>query len=528
MELACLIEGLSRVEAYPHVVDSVHVIQTHISVVCLAGPFVYKLKKPVNLGFLDFSTLEKRRHDCLEEVRLNRRLAPNVYLGVVPVTLSLGGMLMEGSGEAIEWAVKMRRLPEGTSLLDQLERGEVDPGIIEALAERIASFHRQAEGSPRIAAFGRFDVVAQNARDNFEQSRFQVGRTVSLQVYDRLRTLMEETLDALRPLIEARAEQGVPRDTHGDLHLDHVFFFPDHSPPDDLIVIDCIAFSERFRCSDPVADSAFLVMDLLFHGRRDLAAVFAAAYLRARNDPDGATVLPFYVVYRALIRAKVEGIEALEEEVAEEERRTALTRARAHWLLALGELELPAERPCLVLVGGLPGSGKSTLARGLAEEGRFTVIRSDVVRKQLAGLDLHASARGEVDAGIYTPEWTRRTYSTCLQQAERLLEDGQRAIVDASFGDDGLREEFVHMARRLCVPTRFLLCSSTPEGARERIRRRTEDVSDADVTTYDHTAARWQPFSREMQAVVSEISTNEAPSEAVEAARRILKNAGML
>ncbi len=528
MDLASLIAGLARVEAYPYPVEDVRIIQTHISMVCLAGPFVYKLKKPVSLGFLDFSTLEKRLRDCEEEVRLNRRLAPSVYLGVVPLVMTPNGVKLEADGETIEWAVKMRRLPEGASLLDRLKRGEIHADAIETLAERIAAFHLQGDAGPHIAAWGRFDVVARNARDNFQECQPHIGQTVSPQVYERSRVLTEKALAEFRPLIEARAAQGVPRDTHGDLHLDHVYVFPDQRPPDDLIVIDCIEFSERFRCADPVADAAFLVMDLLFHGRRDLAAAFASAYFRARPDPDGLALLPFYSAYRALVRAKVEGIAASEKEIGHAEQERAQIQARAHWLLALCESEAPAQRPCLVLVGGLPGSGKSTLARGLAEQARFTVIRSDVVRKQLAGLNLQDSARDGIDAGIYSAEWTNRTYAECLRQAERLLEEGERVIVDASFRDDGRRREFVQLGRRMCVPTRLLLTHAAPETAKQRIRRRSGDASDADEATYDHAAALWQPLSAETQDVSSEISTEGTAAEAVDAAKRVLRDAGLL
>src|SRR5579872_2823633 len=421
MDLIQLIEALSDPAAYPHAVQGIEVKQTHISVVFLAGQFVYKLKKPVNLGFLDFSTLEKRKHFCEEEVRLNRRLAPNIYRGVVPITQTSTGVQIEGEGPAIEWAVKMERLPDGTSMLDRLKHGEVDRKIVELLAKKIAAFHAQAESGPQIATFGRFGVVAKNARENFEQSLTHVGTTVSQSVFDRVRSLTEELLTQLQSLIEARAARGVPRDTHGDLHLDHVYHFPDREPPNDLIVIDCIEFNERFRYADPIADIAFLAMDLIYNGQRKLSDDFIALYVQATGDAEGSALLAFYVAYRAVIRAKVEGIELFEKEISQEKRSIATQRARAHWLLALVELENPARLPCLILVGGLPGSGKSTLARGLAEKGSFRVIRSDVVRKELAGIDPNASARGEFDEGIYTVEWTARTYAECLRRAEQLL-----------------------------------------------------------------------------------------------------------
>jgi len=514
MEIGALIAALSDPAAYPFAVAAVDVRQTHISAVFLAGDVVYKLKKPVNLGFLDFSTLDKRRHFCDEEVRLNCRLAPAVYLGVVPVTRGTDGRVrFEGEGDVIEWAVKMQRLPDDASLLSHLQRDELPPALLETLAGRIAEFHRQAAGGATIAESGRFEVVARNARDNFTQSEAQVGVTVSRAVFDRLRTRNEEALTRLHPLIESRAARGVPRDTHGDLHLDHVYHFADRAPPDDLVVIDCIEFSEQYRHADPIADAAFLAMDLAFRGRRDLAAAFTAAYLSASGDAEGAPLFPFYTAYRAAIRAKVEGMELAEKEIPEAERIAAQMRARAHWLLALGELEEPGRRPCLVLVAGLPGSGKSTLARGLAERANFTVIRSDVVRKELAGLQPEASARGEPDTGLYAPEWTERTYAECLRRAESLLAEGGRVIVDANFPAESQRRSFLEMAVRLAVPAVFLWCRASPEVAKQRLETRRNDASDANVEVYDQATARWEEFGPNTRRAVREVNADGTPEE---------------
>ncbi len=341
-ELAELIAGLSVPTAYRHPVERVEVRQTHVSVVFLAGPFAYKLKKPVKLGFLDFSTLDRRRHFCEQEVQLNRRLAPEVYLGVVPVVRTARGLQAEGAGAVIDWAVKMQRLPDEATLLARLQRGEVGIELVEALAAKVAGFHQRAATSERIATFGRFEAVSRIVLGLFDQGAVQVGSTVSRDVFDRLQTGAVETLTRLRPLIESRAARGMPRDTHGDLHLDHVYYFPDRPPPADLVIIDCIEFNEAFRYADPVADMAFPVMDLAFHGRRDLAGAFAEAYFRAAGDEEGRALLPLYVAYRAMIRAKVEGLLAQEPEVPEAEQTAARVRARAHWLLALTELEPPA------------------------------------------------------------------------------------------------------------------------------------------------------------------------------------------
>jgi aminoglycoside phosphotransferase family enzyme/predicted kinase len=523
MDLVDLIQALGVPSAYPHPASRVEVRHTHISVVFLAGDYAYKIKKPVELGFLDFSTPDKRRHFCEEEVRLNRRLAPRVYLGVVPVARSGPEVKMDGSGAVIEWAVKMERQAEAATLQSRLVRGEVGPEQMEALARKLARFHAGAAAGKHVSAFGRFATVARNCRENFEQAASQVGTTVSGPVYDRLRSLSEEALSRLRPVIERRAERGVPRDTHGDLHSEHVYFFPERKPPDDLVVIDCIEFNERFRFADPVADMAFLVMDLLFHRRPDLARAFSGAYFRASGDEEGRMLLPFYTAYRAAVRAKVEGFELAEKEIPEAERAAALNRARGHWLLALGELDEPNRKPCLLMVGGLPGTGKSTLARGLSERAGFELIRSDVVRKELAGLagsDRVPAAFGE---GIYCPDWNERTYAECLRRAELLLFEGKRVLVDASFRAEKWRRKFLDAATGLGVAGVILLCTAEPDTVRARLQGRRNDASDADWDVYRKLAESWQKPGALTRQTMWEIATNGTQEQAVSRALEVLR-----
>lgn len=527
MKIPTLIESLSRPNAYPHPVDAAEVHQTHISVVFLAGPFAYKIKKPVNLGFVDFSTLEKRRHFCDEEVRLNRRLAPHVYLGVVPIAMADEHPRFDGAGPAIEWAVKMKRLPSDATLEHHLEHGDVTSEHLRALAARLANFHRHAESNERISSFGRFDVVAANARENFAQTATHVDRTVSAAVYERVRELTEAHLAKLHDLIDARAKRGVPRDTHGDLHLDHVYLFPEELPPNDLVIVDCIEFADRFRFADPVADMAFLAMDLSFHGRRDLARIFADAYFEVTGDAEGRRLFAFYTAYRALVRGKVEGIELDEPEVAAAERLQAQERARAHWLLALGELEVPANRPALVLMAGLPGSGKSTLAHSLAQSANFSVLRSDVIRKELAGVS-ESVVPSDFEAGIYSDAWTERTYAELLQRAQQRLWQGQRVLIDANFREDQCRQSFVEAASRRGVPVLFIHCKAAPEVTRARLQTRMNDASDADWRIYERLRQTWQPVGAEWQRRAFPVDTSGSVAENEQRVREILHEQGLL
>jgi aminoglycoside phosphotransferase family enzyme/predicted kinase len=527
MELSRLIEALSDPAAYPDGAGPVEVRQTHISAVFLAGPYAYKLKKPVNLGFVDFSTLEKRLHYCKEEVRLNRRLAPHVYLAVVPVVRRGESIKMEGEGEVVDWAVKMQRLPEEATLQERLRRDEVDQILVEALASRIACFHRSAETNERIASFGRFETVAQGIGDVFAQATPQVGVTVSRAVYGRVKALAEEALARFRSLIEGRSARHKTRDCHGDLHLDHVYFFPKQQPPADLVIVDCIEFNERLRFIDPVADMAFPAMDFAFYGRRDLGNAFADAYFGTSGDEEGRSLLPLYLAYRAAVRGMVEGLKLAEKEVPEAERAAALARARAHWLLALSELEAPRRKPCLLLVAGLPGTGKSRLARGLAEAADFYVVRSDVARKELAASPSSEAAAPRLGKSFYTPAWNERTYAECLRRADRLLFEGERVLVDATFREERQRQSFLRAAVGWGVAGRILLCQAGPETVRSRLERRQGDVSDADWSVYREAAESWEEIGTFERGALFVLSTEGSPEEILSRALELLQVGGL-
>jgi aminoglycoside phosphotransferase family enzyme/predicted kinase len=527
MHIKELIAGLSDKSAYPHPVESVEVFQTHISVVFLAGPFAYKIKKPVDLGFLDYSTLERRRHFCDEELRLNRRLAPSVYLEVVPITRNGDQIKLNGNGPVFEWAVKMQRLPDDATLGARIKKGEVGTDAIAELARRLAEFHDRAQAGPQVAKGASFEAVARNAGENFEQSKNQVGKTLSSKTHARLKARTEKALADLKEVIENRALRGIPRDTHGDLRLDHVYWFPDKRPPDDWLVVDCVEFNDRFRHADPIAELAFLTMELLLEGQHDLADTFIEAYLRARRDEEGRALLPFYRAYRAAVRAKVEAMKLDEPEIGESEKSAALAKARARWLFALGELEEPRSRPCLVLVAGLPGTGKSTLAARLGEEAGFSVVRSDVVRKELVAAHKSATPATSSHEDFYTALWNDRTYEECLRRAQVILFEGGRALVDASFHDEARRRHFLEAARRWGVPGCLILCHADPDIVRDRLGQRQNDASDADWAIHHKVAQRWDELGEETHRVAHQVDTSGSQDEAFRRALEVLRKSGL-
>jgi aminoglycoside phosphotransferase family enzyme/predicted kinase len=543
MELERLIEALSRTEAYPYECLSVEVVQTHISAVFLVGDRAYKIKKPLDLGFLDFTTLERRRHFCHEEVRLNRRLAPDVYLGVAPVVETAQGMvvsddfdqygdtILDGDGAApagvVEYAVVMRRLPDDRTLEALLERDALDAPIIDEVAVRVAQFHAEAASGPEIARWGGWDTVAHNARENFEQIEPSVGLTISRPVFERLRAITESDLERLRPLMEFRADSDVPRDTHGDLHLKHIYRFEDSDPPGDLVIVDCIEFNERFRFADPISDIAFLAMDLRYRGRADLAEHLEGAYLESAGDADGAQLMPYYVGYRAMVRGKVDGFLAAEAEVPQQVRDAAVTRARAYFLLALGVLDEPQRRPALLLSTGLPGTGKSWLARWLVSEHGFRAVATDEVRKRLAGLTPMTDASAPVDRGIYAPEWTERTYAACLSEARDLLMEGGRVVVDGTFREEERRREFLDLAREMRVPAILFVTTAPPDLVRRRLEYRTGTASDADWSVYEALAERWEPHRALTAPATVTLDTSRPEHETLKEATKALEASGL-
>ncbi|MFQ6124706.1 MAG: phosphotransferase [Candidatus Heimdallarchaeota archaeon] len=322
MEQHALVEALMKPETYDETVRKIELVQTHISFVFLAGDYVYKVKKPVNFGFLDFTTLEKRKFFCGRELELNRRLAGDMYLEVVPINRSDNQIKIKGQGETIEYAVKMRRIPEDTMMSGLLEQNQVDNGLIDELAKKIAEFHAKAETGELINNFGSLETIKFNWDENFDQTYDFIGRTINSSQFDLIHQKIQTFLKENQPLFRTRIEDGRIRDCHGDLHSGNIFI------ADRIYIFDCIEFNQRFRYSDVTADVAFLAMDLDFRNRRDLSTYFVDRYVEYSQDRTLLMLLHFYKCYRAYVRGKVIGfklddpnVETLEKDLAKQESR---------------------------------------------------------------------------------------------------------------------------------------------------------------------------------------------------------------
>ncbi|MFQ5736360.1 MAG: AAA family ATPase [Thermodesulfobacteriota bacterium] len=480
MELPPLISGLLDPASYPAAARGpVELIQTHVSYILLTPEFVYKIKKPVDFGFLDFTTLEKRLRYCEEEVRLNRRLAPGVYLGVVRVTEEGGRFRMEGEAQTVEYAVKMRRIPAESLLEHRLAEGTANAETIERVARVIAAFHARAQDGERVAAFGSPEAIRRNTEENFAQTGPFVGRTISRRLFAAIKAYTEGFMRVHEGLFLKRMREGFIRDCHGDLHSEHI------SVNGRVEVFDCIEFNERFRLSDVVADAAFLSMDLDHHNRHDLTLAFERAYFNASGDKEGVSLLDFYKCYRAYVRGKVEGFKSAEPEVGEREKRRSEMDARRHFHLS-GLYASGGWRPEAVVVRGLPGTGKSTVARALADRTGLVHLSTDRIRKELAGIPPEEHRQERFGEGIYSAGFTEKVYRELLDRAEALMREGRSVILDATFSKARFIEAALVSARNSGAAFHVIECEAGDEVVRERlVKRRAEvTVSDAGVEVY--------------------------------------------
>ena len=524
-----LLTELSRARAFPFPLDEVAVRQTHISTVFLGGDTVYKVKKPIKLPFLDFSTQELRKHFCEEEVRINSPWAPDVYLGVVPVTRQRAELGFEGRGPVIDWAVKMRRLPESVTLRSRATDGLLKPEMLQRVARRIAEIHGNAVPALGSAALQAVDSFRMQLEDNWAFAGDLNADIIQTRVLARIRSLSATWWARSSELLFRRAAEGMIREVHGDLRLEHVFLFEDDAPPADILVLDGIEFNPALRWIDVVADIAFLTMELCFSGQHDLARVFTNAYFSVSNDLDGPSLLPLFAAYRSAVRAKVAAIVAGESEIAAHDREQAKDRSRAHWLWCLGELENPDQRPALVMVSGLPGTGKSTLARALSTAANFEVLRSDVIRKQLFADSLPVDVATDLaPTSLYDHQSTQRVYDECFVRAREILLSGGRVIVDATFQREADRMAFLGLAIDCGSRCLWLECTASPAITKQRLDARHGDASDADWSVHQLVRDRWQPASEFTQRFHAEIETGQSADDAISAAREVLQRHGLV
>jgi aminoglycoside phosphotransferase family enzyme/predicted kinase len=506
-----LVEALAAQACYPHRADSVSAVETHISYVLLAGNFAYKIKKAVDLGFLDFSTLDKRRVFCEEELRLNRRLAPQLYLDVVPVSGLPEAPLLGGDGPAIEYAVKMVRFPQERLADRMLARGELQPEAIDTLAAAVAAFHESVARAGDADEYGSAAAIAAPTAQNFAQIRALLDAGEDAMTLSAVESWTLAEQGRLAGRFEARKRDGFVRECHGDLHLGNIVMLG--SEP---CIFDCIEFNPNLRWIDVVNETAFLVMDLDVRGRPDLAGRFLNGYLEAGGDYAGLRLLAYYKAYRAMVRAKVDRIRAAQSGLTASERETALADYRRYVDYASHSMATPARG--LLVTHGFSGSGKTFFSRALIERLGAVRIRSDVERKRLHGLDALAHSGSGLGAGIYGQRATEETYNRMEYLARGVAEAGMPVVVDATFLKRWQRDKFRTAAQALGIPFVILDCHAPAALLRARLGQRLHaaaDASEATPAVLDSQLQGADPLAADEAAFVVPVDTASADWEPV-------------
>ena len=488
-----LVAAMMEPAFYPKPPDEVTHKETHISHLFFAGDLVYKIKKPVRYSFLDYSTLAKRRYYLKEELRLNRRLAPSVYLGVMPIAFDESGWRLGGWAEPREYTLVMRRLPEKRMLPFLLDTQQVTPDMMRELAQVLAGFHATAKSVRDINPSDYLSALERQWGENLADLERYLVPGADHQALQAIKSSGAEFIEAHKDLLARRVAEGWIRDVHGDLHAEHICF-----APEGIQIFDCIDFSASLRRCDLAAEIAFLSMDLCVRGGESLVEPFIARYGELLIDPDRARLLPFFECYRALVRAKVHAL------------RTGGWNADAARYFDFAQRFTWARfKPFLVLICGFSGSGKSTLARALGERLGLAVINSDVVRKMIAGeTGRHAVA---LNQGIYSPAMTDKTYARMARDAERQILLGRGAILDATFGRKGQCEKIVALAAKHKVPILVIHCSTSEATTERRLRLREAqgtDVSDGRWEIYLAQKATYEPLDEFASERVLELETD--------------------
>jgi aminoglycoside phosphotransferase family enzyme/predicted kinase len=492
-DLPAAIRALLSPRAYSHEAADIRLVQTHVSYVVLAGAYAYKLRKPVDLGFLDFTSLEARRRDCEAEVRVNSRACESLYYGVEELRHDGDDYHFGGAGEIVDYAVKMRRLPPERMLSALLASGGVDFDMVGRLVWKVVRFHQAAEAGERVRRVGGLVALEQAWSDNLRDLQAQALDDAGRAQVEAFRAYGEAFLRANRPLLLRREDEGRVRDCHGDLRADAVCF--DDAAPDGICLFDALEFSERLRFTDTGLDIAFLAMDVERRGFAETAAVLLSLYTAAMGDSTLPLVSAFFLCHRALVRAKVAGILAGQKSVPAAQRQAAREEAALHLRLA-AHYARPNAGPAIVVVMGLSGSGKSILAGAVAHRIGAALLSTDIVRKELAGSLPTGRHGAPLQSGLYAPDVTARVYAALAAQAEGFLRDGRAVVLDGTFLRRDLRAPIAALRERFQVPLLFVECTAPEAVVRERQERRRSQpwtASDATWDVYLSQKSRYQP-----------------------------------
>lgn len=499
-ELPVLIQAMLQPTFYPHPVKApIQLMQTHVSYVFLTGDYAYKVKKPVNFGFLDFSTLEARQHFCLEEIAMNRQNAPEIYLEVLPITQTDNEQFeLNGTGQAAEYVIKMREFPQDDLFISLFEQGKLTESHMEELGKIVAQFHSLAQTNDYIRSFGEVAQVRQAIDENYQQTEKYIGGPQTQEQFDATKQFTDTFFDQQQELFKSRIEHDKIKECHGDLHLRNICLWKNK-----IQLFDRIEFNEPFRFVDVMYDIAFAVMDLEARGKKELGNAFLNTYVEQTGDWLGLQVLPLYLSRQAYVRAKVTSFLLDDPGVPEAAKKEAMTTAADYYKLAWSYTQQRQGK--LILMSGLSGSGKTTVARHLAHQLGAIQLRSDAVRKHLAGIALQEKGGAE----LYSEEMNQKTYDRLLDLAIKIAKQGWTVILDAKYDREATRAKAIAQSKNHQLPLEIIHCHAPESILRDRLLARTNDVSDATADLLNQQKAATEPFTEAEKIFLKTIDTSQ-------------------
>ncbi len=489
---------MQQADFYPHAItENIQLVQTHASYVFLTGEYAYKVKKNVNFGFLDYSTLAKRKHFVETELRLNKKIAPELYLEVLPISSNDHELIMGNSNNIVEYALKMRQFPQTDLFSNLLEEGKLSCDRMIELGNIVAQFHQSTETNEYISSFGTVEKINLAFKENYQQSEKYIGKVQTKEQFTATKAYTDSFLTERQNLFADRIEQHKIKECHGDLHLKNICLWHDK-----IQLFDRIEFNESFRFVDTMYDVAFTIMDLDTRGKPEFANAFLNSYLEHTGDWTGLLVLPLYLSRQAYVRAKVNSF-LLDDQVPETDRHKAKEAAANYYRQAYQYTQSTTGN--LILMSGLSGSGKSTVAKEIARNIDAIYIRSDAVRKHLAGISLNESGTNS----IYTPAITQKTYDRLLELGITLAKVGYTVILDAKYDRLALRQPVITQSQAANIPLKIIHCTAPVSVLRDRLNQRQNDISDAGVNLLASQQENFQDFTKAEQAYVTTVDTSQ-------------------
>ena len=508
MDQPDMLENLKNPEFYGSDVKSIDILQTHISFVALTGKYAYKVKKPVNFGFLDFSTLEKRKYFCEEEMKLNRRLCPDIYLDVIPITRKDNTLELNGDGKIVDYALKMREFPQDKIMTNLIKQGKIYEETIEEICDILVDFYNSGITSREIDNYGELEAIQQNIKENFEQTQSLVDVTIPKDVYVYIKNASNKFFDERKEVFKKRIKGKHIYDCHGDLHSGNIVVSDEN-----IYIFDCIEFNKRFRYCDVASDIGFLAMDLDYLNHPYLSSYLIYKYVEKSHDKGIFDVLNFYKSYRAYVRGKVLGFRLRDKNISEEERKNTIDSAEKYFDLSqyyasLFSFDLKNKKPLLFIVSGLSGTGKSTISLKISVDYHAHYINTDIIRKELAGIDKFEKHHDKINTGLYSPEKIDYTYEKVMEKTEDLLKNRKNVVLDATFQKMSYRDMARKIAKENNAISVLIKCTCPEKIVKKWLeeRQRKKTVSDGRWEIYIHQKETFESFTCKEKHIEIDIS----------------------